>query len=305
VAAGRRRRRARRAARGRLQVPLADRRVGHHVDRRGARRTAPDHLGRSRPRHCRGSRLDLCPTGRRRPCPHTEESWRASLSSRSPRRSRAPSAGRCATGSRTLKRQLKTARSPARADALAHRASNQRRQLSEAASAFGRSRVSAGAPETPPHQRSSGTSGPRRVSTAAQIRPREQRATDAGEAPRLLLPSESGGLDLGSRCSGHEMRSRAVVWDPARLGSGDRDRGFLAELMGRWRDGGGLAGPAASASAISLWFASLWFSALPGCGPCWPRCRRIARCDRPAARRCGGRARACWRPCWLRCRSSG
>lgn len=36
---------------------------------------------------------------------------------------------------------------------------------------------------------------------AAEFRPREQRATDAGEAPRLLLPSESGGLDLRSRCS--------------------------------------------------------------------------------------------------------
>ena len=38
-----------------------------------------------------------------------------------------------------------------------------------------------------------------RVTTAGR-RPTEQRATDAGEAPRLLLPSESGGLDLRSRC---------------------------------------------------------------------------------------------------------
>jgi len=31
---------------------------------------------------------------------------------------------------------------------------------------------------------------------AVEIRPREQRATDAGKAPRVLLPSESSGLDL-------------------------------------------------------------------------------------------------------------
>ena len=43
--------------------------------------------------------------------------------------------------------------------------------------------------------------GPRPRTTTARRRPREQRATDAGEAPRLLLPSESGGLDLRSRCS--------------------------------------------------------------------------------------------------------
>jgi hypothetical protein len=50
--------------------------------------------------------------------------------------------------------------------------------------------------ETPAYQRSSGHLAQRRVPAAARIRPREQRATDAREAPRLLLPSKSGGLDL-------------------------------------------------------------------------------------------------------------
>jgi hypothetical protein len=43
---------------------------------------------------------------------------------------------------------------------------------------------------------------------AAADRPREQRAT-GGEAPRLLLPSESGGLDLRSRCSSRPLRKYA------------------------------------------------------------------------------------------------
>jgi hypothetical protein len=39
------------------------------------------------------------------------------------------------------------------------------------------------------------------ASSTAASRPRKQRATAAGEAPRLLLPSESGDLDLHFHCS--------------------------------------------------------------------------------------------------------
>ena len=49
-------------------------------------------------------------------------------------------------------------------------------------------------------------------------RPREQCATDAGEAPRLLLPSESGGLDLRSAVRPERAPGREPLRTPASVG---------------------------------------------------------------------------------------
>src|ERR687888_2252763 len=68
---------------------------------------------------------------------------------------------------------------------------------------------------------------------AAAIRPREQRATDAGEAPRLLLRSESGGLDLRACSSGHENPARGLRPAPC-VRSGDPGRGpFWENAVGQ------------------------------------------------------------------------
>jgi len=44
-----------------------------------------------------------------------------------------------------------------------------------------------------------------------RFRPTGQRAAQCGGGRRLLLPSESSGLELGSRCSGHESHRRRVA----------------------------------------------------------------------------------------------